>query len=184
MTPAFLYLMKVFVTTERFKLREFLDSDAPAFYEMDSDPEVHKYLGGNTVKNLDETKKIMDKVRQQYLDNGIGRWTIEDNETGEVLGWSGLKFETGLKEGKEYYDLGYRLLKRYWGKGAATETAIASLDYGFKVMKLPEICAAADIRNTGSNKILRKIGMNYVEDFYWEDIKCHWYEMKNPSTSK
>lgn len=175
--------MKVFVTTERFILREFLESDAQAFYEMDSDPEVHKYLGGNTVSSLEETEKAMNNVRQQYQDNGIGRWTIEEKESGEVLGWSGLKYETGLKKGVAYYDLGYRLLRKHWGKGVATETAIASLNYGFKVMKLPEICAAAHIGNKGSNKILRKIGMNYVEDFYWEDIKCHWYELKNPLPS-
>ncbi len=177
-------MMKVFVTTERFILREFLESDAHAFFEMDSDPEVHKYLGGNTVTSIEETEKMMDNVRQQYVDNGIGRWTIEDKASGEVLGWSGLKYETGLKKDLAYYDLGYRLLKKHWRKGVATETAVASLDYGFKVMELPEICAAADTRNIGSNKILRKIGMEYIEDFYWEDIKCHWYEMKNPLARK
>lgn len=165
-------------------MREFLEKDAEGLFEMDSDPDVHKYLGNNTVKDIGEIHKLIARVQKQYIDNGIGRWAIENKVTGELMGWSGLQYETKLRKGIIYYDLGYRLLRKHWGKGIATETAIASLEYGFNSLKLDKICAAAHIGNNGSNKILRKIGMNYVDDFYWEDIKCHWYEKENPLTNK
>lgn len=63
------------------------------------------------------------------------------------------------------------------GKGIGTETAIASLDYGFEKLDLPKICAAADIDNVGSNKILRKIGLQQTEVFEFEGISHNWYEL-------
>lgn len=71
-------------------------------------------------------------IRQQYIDNGIGRWAIIEKKTNDFIGWTGLKFVTDLTNNhKHYNDLGYRLRKKYWGKGIATETAFASLSYAF-----------------------------------------------------
>lgn len=55
-----------------------------------------------------------------------------------------------------YYDLGYRLKKKFWVRGIATETAFASLEYGFKTMNLSEIYAGAHIDNIASNKVIQK----------------------------
>ncbi len=117
-------------------------------------------------------------MRQQYADHGIGRWAIVDKKCGEFLGWSGLKFVTEpTNKHQNYYDLGYRLLRKYWGQGIATETAIASLDYAFIILQVEEVFAAANCENTGSNRILQKIGMTPIETFYYGDILCNWYRM-------
>jgi ribosomal-protein-alanine N-acetyltransferase len=170
--------MKIFVETERLILREILPTDIDGMFALDSDPEVHKYLGNKTVTNKEQIVELINFIRQQYVDHGIGRWAIIDKRTNEFIGWTGLKFVTALtNDHKNYYDLGYRLIKKYWGKGIATETAHVSLEYAFSTLNIDEIYAAASIENEGSNKILNKIGMNFIETFYYEDIKCNWYKM-------
>ena len=170
--------MKIFTETERFILREILPSDLEGMFEMDSDPEVHQYLGNKPVREKRQIVDVINFVRQQYADHGIGRWAIVDKKSGEFLGWSGLKFVTEpTNKHQNYYDLGYRLLRKYWGRGIATETAKASLGYAFNVLKVEEVFAAANCENTSSNRILQKIGMTFIETFYYEDILCNWYRM-------
>lgn len=167
--------MKIFVETERFLLRELLPSDVEGMFALDSDPEVHKYIGNHPITSLEQAEEIIDYVRRQYVQNGIGRWAIEEKSTGEFVGWTGLKLEDQVRPGQPYYDLGYRLRQPFWGKGIATETGIASLEYGFNTLELPEICGAAHIHNLGSNKVLSKVGMQLQSVFNYEGATHNWY---------
>ena len=76
-----------------------------------------------------------------------------------------------------YYDLGYRLIKRYRGKGYAIESAIASLDYGFNTMTLPVIYGTADMNNLASRHILEKSGLRHIETFNYDDTPCAWLKI-------
>lgn len=164
------------IETTRFILREFRFSDLDDLFEMDSDPEVHRFLGKNPVTTKEEVEKSIEWVRSQYVDNGIGRFAIEDKATGECLGWSGLKLEKQLRD-FEYHDLGYRLKRKHWGKGVATETALASLKFGFQDLNLEKINAAADLDHEASNHILKKVGLKYQGQFLYENELCNWYEL-------
>jgi len=157
-------------------MRKIDKNDVQDFYELDSDPDVHIYLGNSPVKTLEESEKMIDHVLFQYKEYGLGRLAIIDKKSNEFIGWSGLKYETGIREFK-YYDLGYRLKKKYWGKGVATETAIASLQYGFNELNLNEICAAAVVGNLASNRVLQKMGMTQGETFHFHGEKCNWYSL-------
>ena len=170
--------VKIFAETERLILREIIPSDIDGMFELDSDPEVHKYLGKKPLTEKEQVANVINFIRQQYNDNGIGRWAIIDKKTNDFIGWTGLKFVTDLTNNhKNYYDLGYRLIKKYWGQGIATETAIASLNYAFEQLKTKEVYAMADCKNDGSNKILRKVGLNFIEKFYHEGIELNWYKI-------
>jgi len=171
--------MTTFFETERLILREILPTDIEGMYELDSDPDVHRYLGNNPVSDKGQTSEIIDSIRQQYIDNGIGRWAIIDKETNDFVGWSGLKYITEEINGHHhFYDLGYRLVKRYWGKGIATEAAISSLQYGFKMLDIREVFAMVNCENEESNKILTKVGFTFVNVFELDDIRCNWYKME------
>ncbi|WP_296312842.1 GNAT family N-acetyltransferase [Winogradskyella sp. UBA3174] len=168
------------IETKRLILRPITEDDAQDFFELDANPNVHIYLGNNPVKTIDQSKAAIANILEQYKTNGIGRLAIIDKATNTFLGWSGLKFEQNLRKAFDYYDLGYRLKEQHWGKGYATEAAIASLDYGFKDLKLKEICAAADIGNIASNVILKKVGLKPSGQFTYEGDVCNWYIIQNP----
>ncbi len=170
--------MNIYIETERLILREILPTDVDGLFRLDSDPEVHKYLGNKPVSDRNKIVTMIAFIRQQYRDHGIGRWAIIDKRSGEFMGWAGLKFVTEkTNEHQNYYDLGYRLIRKYWGQGIATESALASLDYAFKTLAIDEVFAAANCENRASNKILKKLGLNFIETFYYEDIKCNWYKI-------
>ncbi len=172
--------MKIHIETERLILRDIEAYDTKGIFELDSDPEVHQYIGKKPIKTIREAEEVIDYIRNQYVKNGIGRWAIIDKKTEDFIGWTGLKYEEGLRKNIGYYDLGYRLRKKYWGKGIATETAIESLTYGFATLGLEEICAAADVNNLGSNKVLKKVGLQYVETFDLDGAPHNWYRLRKP----
>lgn len=171
-------IMQIFAETERLILREILPTDLDGMFELDSDPEVHRYLGTKPIARKEEIVNVINFIKQQYNDNGIGRRAIIDKKTNAFIGWTGLKFITNLtKNHKNYYDLEYRLIRKYWGQGIATETAIVSLEYAFNQLNIAEVYGAASCENVGSNKILKKVGLKFIETFYYEDIKCNWYKI-------
>ena len=170
--------MKIFVETDRLILREILPTDVDGMYELDSDPDVHKYLGNKPVINKNQALDLINFIRQQYIDYGIGRWAIIDKNTKEFMGWTGLKYITdSINNHNNYYDLGYRLIKKYWGQGIATESAFASLEYAFNTLNSTEIYAFAECDHLGSDKVLKKVGLDFIETFDFDGIKHNWYKI-------
>ena len=170
--------MNIILETERFYLRELIESDVDGFYELDSDPEVHRYLGNSPVTDKQQLADVIKYVQQQYIENGIGRWAVVDKNTNEFIGWSGLKLvKDTINNQSNYYDLGYRLIRKHWGKGIATETAKASIEYGFNVMNLKEIIAAIHCDNVASNNVVKKLGFELVETFVFDDEPHNWHKL-------
>ena len=170
--------MTIFATTDRTILREIMIEDVDDFFEMDSDPEVHRYLGTQPVTSKEQIADTIHYVRQQYIDNGIGRWAIIDKSTNRFIGWTGLKLVKDIMNNQtNYYDLGYRLIRKYWGRGIAAETAPASLSYGFDTLNLNEIIATVHCENVASNAVVDKLGFTLYETFYLHELKHNWYKI-------
>lgn len=151
--------MAIQLETERLILKPFSVEDAEHLFELNSDPDVTKYVGEGAYKNIDDVRNFIRNY-DQYEKYGQGRLNMFNKQTGEYIGWCGLKYLAD----KEYTDLGYRLLKRHWGKGYATEASIVCLDYGFKVLNLDEIIGTAMKENTASIKVFEKLGLRYSHD--------------------
>lgn len=146
-------------------------------FALDSDAAVHRYLGNNPISTHEQAEEVISFVRVQYKTLGIGRWAVELKHSGEFIGWAGLKLVQEEINGHiNYIDLGYRLRQAYWGQGYATEAAAACLQYGYEVLALEKIYAAADINNAASNHILQKIGLKQRNRFLWGNQWCYWYE--------
>lgn len=69
-------MMNIYAETERLILREILPTDIDGMFELDSDPEVHKYLGNKPIKDKVQIPDMIDFIRKQYVEHGIGRWAI------------------------------------------------------------------------------------------------------------
>lgn len=167
--------------THRLLFREIVASDAEAMFEMDADPAVHLYLGNNPIKHIDECYPIIENLQWQHKTFGFARMAVVLKETNEFVGWAGLKRERNLPDRGIYIDLGYRFLKKHWGKGYASEAAAAFVDYGFNVLKLETINAYADMGNAASRKVLERVGLRFIETFIEDGVEQAWYEMKNPN---
>jgi ribosomal-protein-alanine N-acetyltransferase len=103
---------------------------------------------------------------------------MTEKATGDFMGWTGLKLVTTLTNNHiRYLDLGYRMMPRYWGKGYATESAVASVQYGFVQLQAPAIYGMADVGNTASRRVLEKAGLRYVATFDYEGDAHDWLQL-------
>lgn len=184
--------MKFHLETERLILREIRKSDVNGIFELDSNADVHQYLGKNPITSKQQAEENINFIRKQYLEREIGRFAAIEKSSGNFIGWSGLKFNQGKKEAlnnhQDYIDIGYRFIPKYWKKGYGLESAIACLAYGFNTMNYNTIYGVADVENIGSNKILKKIGLQFVNVFDYNYgsklIKVNWYELKKENYGK
>ena len=171
--------MKKVIETQRLLFRELTPSDAEVMFELDSDPAVVLYTGDKPLTHIDQARQRIDSVIQQYEEFGVGRLVAVLKETNEFIGWAGLKYIKELNSRRDNFDLGYRLLKRHWGKGYGTESAKAFIRYGFDVMKLLRISAYIDVDHVASARILDKCGLKFTNTFIDEGDLCAWYEIVN-----
>jgi ribosomal-protein-alanine N-acetyltransferase len=176
--------MNLILETERLLLRPLELSDAEAMFIMDNNPNVHKYLWQKPTQTIEETISIIEYVQSQYKKNNIGRFATILKETGEFIGWTGIKYiDDHIENGNSnFFDYGYRLHESHWGKGYATEATKAWLDYGFNQMKIEIMNAYTHVNNGASNHILLKAGMTLVENYNNNDgITWNWWKMNNPN---
>ncbi|MEO8517124.1 MAG: GNAT family N-acetyltransferase [Flavobacterium sp.] len=174
--------MNILIETDRLILRPIVPSDVEAMFVLDSNPNVNFYLGNNPVKTIEESQAIIEMIRSQYIQNGIGRFAVVLKETNEFIGWCGIKFITEPENNHvNFYEIGYRFQENHWGKGYGFESAKAWMDYAFSTMKVKAMYASAHIDNTGSNKILQKIGLKQNGQYLHDNIPCYWYELENES---
>lgn len=168
--------MKIIAETDRLILRHFIAEDAPALFELDSNPNVLTYLNTTPVENIEVIHKMIARVQKEYETYGVGRVAVVLKETNETIGWAGLKYITFEINGHtNHYDLGYRLLERVWGNGYGYEAAKATLDYAFNDLQLNEVFATAMLDHKASRRILEKIGLKYVEDCDYDGVLHAWY---------
>ncbi|SDR65873.1 GNAT family N-acetyltransferase [Christiangramia echinicola] len=166
------------IETERLFIRNLSIKDSNGIFEMDSDPEVQKFLGKKPIQNISEATDYIVNVQKEYKKYGTGRLAVLEKETGYFIGWCGLKFiNTEINSKSEYYDIGYRFIKRYWGKGYATESAFACINFGFKELNQEEVYAMAESNHRASRNILRKLGMNEMNEFKYDNTPHTFYKI-------
>lgn len=148
--------MKI-LETDRLILSLQTYADTENLVNLNSDPDVVRYTGDVTLANALEARKLLEeKVFPQWQTHKMGRFSVTLKD-GTYLGWCGLKYHPETDE----VDLGYRFMKKYWGKGYATESSRSCLDYGFKTLGLKRIIAKAMPDNKDSIKVMIKLGMNF-----------------------
>ncbi len=165
--------------TERLILRPLDLKDAEAMFIMDKNPSVHKYLWQKPAQEIDEIIKVINHVNEQYKRNNIGRFATVLKETGEFIGWTGIKFvDDHVENGNtNFFDYGYRLDERFWNKGYATEATSFWVNYGLNEMKVENLNAYTHYENGASNQVLKKVGFNFMEEYTAEDnVQWNWWQ--------
>jgi len=171
--------MNWIIETERLYLREIDVQDVDDLFEMDADPQVHLYIENNPVQTKEQIVEVIQMLKRQYAENGIARWAVVDKQTGECVGWSGLKlFRTPLNGHVDFYELGYRFKTKHWGKGYATETSRAIIDYGFDRLNVTSLYAITHPENEKSIHVLNKLGFQFIETFDYEGYVTNWFEIR------
>ena len=151
--------MKLIVETERLLLREFVEDDAEAFFKLNTNPQVVRFVPDKPLLSVEQARQLLaEHPIADYRKHGFGRGACILKTTGEQIGMAGLKY---LKELDEV-DVAYRFLPSHWGQGFATEAALASVRFGFAHLGLKQIIGLVMPENAASVRVLEKTGLRYV----------------------
>lgn len=156
--------MTIIFETERLKVRHLVLDDLAAFHHMQSDVEVMKFVKPK-VLDFEGNKKDLQQLIQRYsrLDNDFWIFAIERKSDATFLGSVALVKTDGEDE------IGYRLLRKFWNLGYATEATMGLLLY-CKALNLKEVVAYAAYENKASINIIEKLGFRYIADHFAEDL--------------
>jgi len=159
------------ITTERLTFRKFEPDDLPQLIQQRSEPHMNRYLGGTRMQNPEALAKRIRFYMGCYDSHGFGMCPMYLKETGEFIGVAGIQ---PLDETDEI-EVGYSVIKKYWGLGIGTEAAKGWMEFGFNQSGLERIVAVAVLENAASRRVMEKLGMTYekTEEHYGED--CAFY---------
>jgi RimJ/RimL family protein N-acetyltransferase len=159
------------IETERLTFRKFVDEDLPLLIEQRADPEVNKYLGGPKRQSAEALATRMKFYMDCYWKFGFGMCPMAWKETGEIIGTAGLQPLENTGE----IEVGYSIIKKYWGLGIGTEAARGWMAFGFNQMGLERIVAVAVVGNTASTHIMEKLGMKFEKNEMHYGEECSFY---------
>ena len=148
---------------ERVFLRPLCVNDAEAMFDYARDPLVTRFLPWEPAPDVEAVRPFLeDQVGKRRRGAALGLAVVL-KETGEMIGSTDLmdlSFPTVLKwHGPKRAELGYLLGRAFWGQGLMTEAAGLTLDHAFGALGLTQIFAWADAENTGSRRVLEKLGL-------------------------
>ena len=154
----------VYLETERLILRWLTEDDVDHLFELDSDPEVMRYLTGGVPHTRGE---IVEKVLPQYLDHyeryeGYGFWAAIEKPGGRFIGWFHFR---PFRENPDEIELGYRLERSAWGNGYATEGSRGLIEKGFTELGVDTVVATTVAANTRSCRVMERLGMQVEREF-------------------
>ena len=165
--------MNIIFETERLFVRPYTMDDLDLFYRLNGDEEVMRYIrpAQTKAKSKDFLKKIIKEYSEQP---GLGRWAMLRKADQEFVG----SFAVIPIVNSGRIQLGYALLKEYWGSGYASESVKEGLNYAFCQYGLKEIAGITEAANVISQKVLLKNGFVFESSFREEKKEMNLYNCK------
>ena len=155
--------MKIYKRTERIIIRDWNKEDLAPFTEMNSDPKVMRYFPA--VLTPEKSLEFFERIKAAIVANGYGLFAVELAATNELIGFIGFarpRFEARFTP---CIEIGWRLRRKFWRMGLATEGASACLEMGFDEFAFDEIFSFTSEINTPSRRVMEKIGLSHIDDF-------------------
>ena len=148
--------------TERLLLRRWRPSDRDPFARLNADPEVTRFLLGPLTR--DQSDASVDRIEEQFDQRGFGPWAIEVPGLVPFAGYVGLSVPNFEAHFTPAVEVGWRLGQPFWGRGYATEAAVAAIADGFERIGLEEIVSFTIPVNLPSIRVMKRLGMTRLPE--------------------
>jgi RimJ/RimL family protein N-acetyltransferase len=149
------------IETKRLWLRTWKQNDVEAYFLINQDPEVIKFLPGSMT--LEQVEGFIQGANRHQEELGYTLFAAELKENGHLIGFIGLRHTDFFTKFSAHFapavEVGWRLGSQYWNRGYATEGAKAALEYGFRDIGLHEIVSFTVPANLRSIRVMERIGM-------------------------
>lgn len=156
--------------TKRIKLRQWRKEDIDMFAEMNSYPDVMRYFPKPLTRI--ESDCMAQRCKSHIAEYGWGLWCAQLIDSGEFIGFVGIHRPLKIMPCSPCVEVGWRLNKRHWGMGYATEAAELVLSYGFEKLGLTELVSYTTVSNVRSRAVMERIGLkNTNQNFGHPEIE-------------
>jgi RimJ/RimL family protein N-acetyltransferase len=137
---------------------------------MNADPAVMECFPAPLTR--EQSDELVERIEAGFEENGFGLWALEVVETEELVGFTGLAVPAFEAHFTPAVEVGWRLARRAWGNGYATEAGRAALDFGFERAGLEEIVSFTSLGNRRSQAVMERLGMTHdpADDFDHPDL--------------
>ncbi|HKG02522.1 MAG TPA: GNAT family N-acetyltransferase [Conexibacter sp.] len=146
--------------TGRLLLRRWRDEDDAPMTAINRDPEVTRYLNRPVTEVA--LAAFLPMFVEHWKQHGFGPFALESrqaDDAGALIGFAGVAYPAYLPALAERPEIGWRLARSAWGRGLATEAALAARDHAFETLGFPELIAIVHPDNARSQAVARKLGM-------------------------
>ena len=149
------------IETERLFLREMMESDFDALYEVLADSDIMEHYP----YTFDEARvrNWISRNMERYQKDGFGLWAVVLKETGEMIGDCGITMQN--IHGQMFPEVGYHIRADHQRKGYATEAAAACIRYAFENYTFPAVYSYMKYTNIPSQRTAMKNGMVFLEEY-------------------
>jgi RimJ/RimL family protein N-acetyltransferase len=175
---------ETYLESERLTLKYFTQNDASLLLELDSDPEVMRFLTDGKPSSQEQVKATLDTILGYYnrYDRRLGCWAAfekpaaeptarpESDTAGRFIGWFHLRPDKKHLDNVSELEVGYRLKLKFWGKGYATEMSLKLIEKAFVELQAEKVFAVAMKANEASVAVMRKLGMKHVAFFDYPEF--------------
>jgi len=151
------------VETDRIRLRQWREEDFAPFAALTGDPEVMHYFPATLSE--EESNAYARRCRDLITERGWGFWAAEEKASGEFMGFIGLHVPAAQLPFMPCVEIGWRLARKWWGKGLATEGARGALQFGFRELDLDSIVSFTALVNQRSEAVMKRLGMQRESTF-------------------
>lgn len=141
--------------TARLLLRRWMDADREPFAAMNADPAVMEFFPSTLPRA--ESDAFVDRIERHFDDHGYGLWAVEG--PAGFIGFVGLWTVPLSLPPAPTVEIGWRLVRSAWGRGYATEAAVAVRDHTFGPLGLDELVSYTAAINLRSRAVMERIGM-------------------------
>lgn len=152
------------IRTPRLLLRRWTDDDLVPLSEINADPEVMRWIGDGSTRDLDQTAEDIERWEEEWDEEGFGLFAVELLGSGELIGVVGLSVPEYLPEALPDVEISWRLGRQFWGQGYASEAAQATLEFALQDRGLDRVVAINRAGNDESENVIRKLGMVLERD--------------------
>jgi 3-dehydroquinate dehydratase / shikimate dehydrogenase len=151
--------------TGRLLMRPWRLQDRDLFARMNADPRVMEFFPSQMTR--EDSEASVDRALAHFHEHGYGPWAVEIPGEAEFIGFIGLWRPQFDAHFTPCVEIGWRLAFDYWGRGYATEGALASLKFGFEELGLDEVVSMTTTQNVRSRRVMEKVGMTHdkADDF-------------------
>lgn len=150
--------------TSRARLRRMTMDDLENMHTLESDPLVVEHIPLRKPISKDETRhRLENQIERQKLYGDLGVWAAEFH-SGEFIGWFML-IPADSERGTDFLELGFMVVRKYWGQGLTTEICQEMIRYVFNDLGLTTIQAVTDDDHLVSIAVLEKLGFKFFRTF-------------------